>query len=155
MILLYPGSFDPPHLGHLDLIRRAASLAEQVVVGVGVNPDKQSLLGDRVREQLLRDACAAHANVRVATYTGATLAFARSLGARALLRGIRGGTDLENETTMATIHRRLGLDTVFLLADDAHAHLSGRAVRLARSAGLPLDGLVSPAVAAALNSAAR
>jgi pantetheine-phosphate adenylyltransferase len=94
-------------------------------------------------------------NVRVEAYRGATLSFARAQRANALLRGIRGGTDLEHETTMATIHRRLGLDTVFLLADDAHAHVSGRAVRLALSAGLPLDGLVPPAVAAAINTSAR
>ncbi|MBA2480988.1 MAG: pantetheine-phosphate adenylyltransferase [Planctomycetes bacterium] len=155
MLLLYPGSFDPPHLGHLDLIRRAAALADQLVVGIGVNPDKKALLGDSAREKLLRDACAQLPNVRIIIYRTATLAFAREIHAHALLRGIRGGTDLENETTMATIHRRLGLETVFLLADDAHAHVSGRAVRLALSAGLPLDGLVSASVAAAINTGSR
>jgi pantetheine-phosphate adenylyltransferase len=155
MILLFPGSFDPPHLGHLDVIRRGATLAEEVILAVGVNPDKKPLLDLDRRMALLRDICAGIARVRVVSYQGSTFAFARAQGAHALLRGVRGMADLEHEATMASIHRRLGLESVLLLTDDALAHISSRAVRLAISASLPLAGLVPESVARALNTTAR
>jgi pantetheine-phosphate adenylyltransferase len=150
LVALYPGSFDPPHLGHLDLVRRASALVARLIVGVGVNPGKASSLPVDVRVALLRGDCAALANVSVVAYQGATVHAARDLGAQVLLRGVRSGSDLETEATMAAIHRRHGLETMLLCADGAVAHVSSSAVRLCRSAGLPLDGLVSPAVAAAL-----
>src|SRR4051812_45372374 len=97
MRLLYPGSFDPLHLGHLDLIRRGSGLCDELVVAMGVNPDKTPLLPADVRIALLSAECAAIRGVRVATYAGATVAFARSIKADALLRGVRNTGDLELE----------------------------------------------------------
>ena len=150
LVALYPGSFDPPHLGHLDLIRRASGLVARLVIGVGINPAKTPSLPAEQRLDLLRRDCAELANISVIAYQGATIHAARAAGAGVLVRGVRSGSDLESEATMAAIHRRLGLETLLLCADGAVAHVSSSAVRLCRSAGLPLDGLVSPAVAAAL-----
>lgn len=150
MRLLYPGSFDPLHLGHLDLIRRGAALTDELVVAVGVNPDKQPLLPAERRVALLQAETAGIRGVRVASYDGATIAYARSIGAHALLRGVRNTGDLEIEETMAAIHRANGMETVFLMTDGALAHVSGRAVRLALSAGLAIDAMVPRAVSQAL-----
>lgn len=150
MHLLYPGSFDPPHLGHLDLIARGAALAGRLTVAVAENPDKRPLLPADARLDLLRRLSAGMPRVEIAGYRGATLAFARAQGATALLRGLRTAADLDHERGMAEVHRRHGLDTVLLLAAGPHAHLSSSLVRAAAAAGLPLDDLVPPEVALAL-----
>jgi pantetheine-phosphate adenylyltransferase len=150
MRALFPGSFDPPHLGHLDLIRRAAALFDELVVGVAGNPDKQAFLAVDERVALLRADCAGLANVRVAAYQGATTAFAAANGCGMLVRGLRNAGDLEAEQAMAEINRGNGSDTLLLPAQSAHIHLSSRLVRQVLAAQLPLTGLVSAAVAAAL-----
>ncbi len=149
MHLLFPGSFDPPHLGHLDLIRRAAALG-RLTVAVAVHPDKSGLLPVPQRVALLRELTADLPGVEVASYTGATVTFARSIGATVLMRGLRHGQDLEAERPLAVINRGFGFDTLFLCTDPAFLHVSSSTVRAARSAGLSIDGLVPPAVRAAL-----
>lgn len=151
MIALFPGSFDPPHRGHLDLIQRAAGLAERLVVAVAVNPDKRPFLPSATRVALLRAALTGFANVTVESYTGGTAAFAAARGARVLVRGVRGAADLEFERGMATVHRdAAGLETILLPGSGATGHLSSSLVRDAARAGLPLDSLLTPAVAAAV-----
>lgn len=152
MDLLFPGSFDPPHLGHLDLAARGAALAGRLVVAVAEHPDKRGWLPVERRVELLRACCAHLANVEVAAYHGATLHYARQRRLDALLRGVRSAADLEHERAMAEHHRSLGLDTLLLLAPGALAHLSSSFVRQVHAAGLAVDGLVPPAVAAALPS---
>lgn len=156
MIVLYPGSFDPPHLGHLDLIRRAAQHVERLIVGVAENPAKRPLLPVAERLALLREACAPLASVEVVAYAGATAAYARARGATALLRGLRHGLDLEQERGVATWNRVAGgLETWFLLGDGAHAHLSSSLVREALAAGMPIEGLVDARTAARLAAIPR
>jgi len=151
MIALYAGSFDPPHRGHVELVRRAAAVATTLIIGVAVNPAKASFLPADIRVSLLRDACADLNNIRVETYTGATVSFARSLGVQLLIRGLRTAVDAEFERGLAAINRQAGgIETMLLLADGAHSHLSSSLVREAARAGLPLDTLVSPTVAAAI-----
>jgi pantetheine-phosphate adenylyltransferase len=150
MLLLYPGSFDPLHLGHLDLVKRGAALCERLVVGVGANPDKKAFLTVERRVALLRAETAAFGNVSVESYEGATLLFARKIGATALLRGVRNTADFELEEAMAAVHRTHALETLFLMTSGACSHISATAVKLALSAGLPLNGLVPPSVAQAL-----
>src|SRR5271170_4610099 len=116
MRALFPGSFDPPHLGHLDLIRRAAALLDELVVGVAGNPDKQAFLAVDERIALLRADCAALATVRVVGYQGATTTFAAANGCGVLVRGLRNAGDLEAEQAMAEINRGHGLDTLLLPA---------------------------------------
>lgn len=147
---LYPGSFDPPHLGHVDLIRRAAAQVEHLVVGVALNPDKQPLLNAEQRIALLTSVARELKNVTAIAYTGATVAFAKAQGCTVLVRGLRNAADLDAEFGMAQVNRANGLDTVFLVADAQHQHLSSRLVKLVANAGLPLDALVPPAVLAVL-----
>src|SRR4051812_23679187 len=105
MRALYPGSFDPPHLGHLDLIERVAHLVDHLVVAVAVNPDKKPFLALERRVELLRSLCNGLGNVVVDSYRGQTLAFAKRRSANVLVRGIRNGADLEVERGMSTVHR--------------------------------------------------
>jgi pantetheine-phosphate adenylyltransferase len=154
MIALFPGTFDPPHRGHLDLIRRAAGFSQRLIVAVAANPDKRPLLAAERRVALLTEACRAWPSVTVATYAGGTAAFARAQGATALVRGVRGAADLEFERGMAAVHRdAAGLETILLLGDGATGHLSSSLVRDAARAGLPLASLVTPPVADALRDA--
>lgn len=153
--LLFPGSFDPPHLGHVDVARRAAALAAagggRLILGIAANPDKPGLLPVAQRIALLQETTAAFGNVDVATYPGATVHFARDQGITSLVRGLRNHLDLEDERAMAEVNRQAGFDTIFLLTTPEYAHLSSRLVRNVRAAGLDVAGLVPPAVAAALD----
>lgn len=152
MKALYPGSFDPPHLGHLDLIRRAAAQVDHLVVGVALNPDKQPLLSAERRVGLLTELSRELGNVSAIAYAGATVTFAKAQGCTVLVRGLRNAADLDAEFGMAQVNRANGLDTLFLVSDAAQQHLSSRLVKLVANAGLPLDALVPRAVLAALTS---
>ena len=147
---LYPGTFDPPHHGHVDVIRRAAAQVEQLVVGIAVNPEKKPCLSEKTRVVVLQELCRDLTNVRIATYTEATVAFAKAQGCTVLVRGLRNAADLDAESGMAQINRSHGLESFFLIADVRHQHLSSRLVKQVIAAGLSLDDLVAPAVARAL-----
>jgi pantetheine-phosphate adenylyltransferase len=152
VIALYAGTFDPPHFGHLDIIRRAAAIADRLIVGVAVNPEKKCTLSETVRVALLTELCRALPNVSIATYRGATVHFAQQQHCNILIRGLRDAADLANETAMAQINKENGIDSVFLLSDAAHRHLSSRLVKQVAAAQLPLTTLIPPAVSAALSA---
>jgi pantetheine-phosphate adenylyltransferase len=149
---LYPGTFDPPHLGHLDVIRRAAAHFEQVVVAIAINPEKRPCLSESTRVAVLRELCAEVAHIRITTYHEATVTYAKAQGCSVLIRGLRNAADLDAESGMAQINRSHGIETFFLIADVRHQHLSSRLVKQVLAAGLPLDDLVAPTVARALRS---
>lgn len=142
MKALYPGSFDPPHLGHLDVIRRAARLCDQLVIGVAGNPDKKPFLPAMSRAEVIRAECAALRNVEVVQYTNATAHWAKANGIQVLIRGLRHAGDLEAELPMAAIHRANGFETLFLACDPALSHISSRMIRQVLAAGLSTDGLL-------------
>ena len=123
---VYTGSFDPITLGHLDVIERASRIFAEVVVGVGINPDKQPLFSLEERVGLVEASVAHLANVRVALYSGLSVAFVREQGARVLLRGVRSLTDIDAEFTMTLANRRLDpeVETMFLMADSQYSHVS-------------------------------
>ncbi len=125
-IAVYTGSFDPITLGHLDVIDRASRLFEALIVGVGINPDKQPMFSLEERVGLVRASTAHLANVRVERYSGLSVAFVREQGAHLLLRGVRSLTDIEAEFTMTLANRKLdpGVETVFLMADAEYSHIS-------------------------------
>jgi len=149
---LFPGTFDPVTLGHLDLIRRAAALFGSVTAAVAVNPDKSELLPLEARLELLREVTADIAGVRVARLTGLVVNGARELGCDVIVRGARSAGDFEYEAQMARTNRVMApdLDTVVLLAAPDHAHVSSTLVRQVARMGGPVDSFVPAQVARAL-----
>ena len=125
-IAVYTGSFDPITLGHLDVIERASRIFDGIVVGVGINPDKQPLFSLEERVGLVRASLDGLMNVRVELFSGLSVAFVRERGAHVLLRGVRSLTDIEAEFTMTLANRKLDptVETVFLMTDSAYSHIS-------------------------------
>lgn len=150
MKALYAGSFDPPHLGHIDVIKRAARVCDQLVVAVAGNPEKKPFLPAMARTEILRAECSALRNVEIVQYSGATVHWARSNGVQALVRGLRSATDLENEAPLATVNRINGFETIFLLCDPALAHISSRMLRQVMAAGLSTTGMIPDRVVDAI-----
>ena len=151
-IALYPGSFDPPTRGHQDLIRRAARLADKLVVAVAVNPNKQPLFSTEERLELLRASIDRDLDVELASFDGLLADYARKIGATLLIRGLRAVGDFEYEFQMALMNRQLhsGLETVFLVPASGLTYVSASLVREVARFGGDVSALVSPAVAAAL-----
>ena len=132
----FAGSFDPPTLGHLDLVVRARAVVDRLVVGVGINADKAPWLPIEERLALLRELVPAE--VEVVAFDGLAVQAARRAGATLLLRGVRGEADLALELPMALANRRLApeLETLLLVGSPEVAHVSSRLVReIVRSGG--------------------
>ena len=125
-IAVYTGSFDPITLGHLHIIERASRLFDDLVIGIGINADKQPLFDTSDRVDLVRLVTGQIANVRVEVFDGLAVDFVRSLGANIMVRGIRPLTDIAGEFTMMMANHQLdpGVETVFLMADERFAHVS-------------------------------
>jgi pantetheine-phosphate adenylyltransferase len=148
-VALYPGSFDPVHNGHLALIEQASALFEQVVVGVGHNPQKPSgLFTPDERAELIRAELADRGNVRVELFSGLVTKAACDLGATCIIKGIRGAADLDAELQQA--HMNLssgGVPTIFLPAVSGAAFVASRYVREIAAMGGDVRAVVPPAVA--------
>ena len=153
-IAVYAGTFDPVTAGHLSVVRAAAGLFEHLVVVIAVNPAKTTLFTGEERMALLRDAVAAHPNVRVASTSGYVVELARSIGARVLVRGIRGATDAAFETTLAQENRKLApeIETVFVPALAGLSDVSSSGLKELARASADLSIHCSPAVAEALRA---
>jgi len=149
---LFPGSFDPVTLGHLDVIERAARLFERLTVAIAQHPTKRDLLPLERRVDLLRAQTAHLGNVSVAVLGGLVVDGCRQLGARIIVRGIRNATDFEYEAQMARSNQAMAphVDTVFIASDAEHVHISSTLVRQVAQLRGPLELFVPPPVAAAL-----
>jgi pantetheine-phosphate adenylyltransferase len=149
-----PGSFDPVTLGHLDILRRAAALYDEVVVTVLHNPAKQGTFPVEQRLALVREALGEElrATVRVEAYADRLLVdVCREVGAQAVVKGLRGGTDFAYELPMALMNRHLsGVETVFLPGDPGLEHVSSSLVREVHRYGGDVSALVPDGVMAAL-----
>ena len=141
---LYPGSFDPVTLGHMDLIRRCAAMYDAVVVGVLHNPDKQGRFSVEDRMDMLKRACEGIPNVEIIAWPGLLAQLTRESGLRVVVRGVRGIADLDSETTMAHINGQLdpGLETVFLPASPGRADVSASMVRQLAQFGADISNYV-------------
>lgn len=150
-----PGSYDPVTLGHADVIRRAAGLYDEVVVAVLHNPAKQGTFTPDQRRDLILDACGDLANVRVELFANRLLVdVCRDVGATAIVKGLRGGTDFAYELPMALMNRHLtGVETVFLPGDPRFEHISSSLVKEVARYGGEVSGLVSDRVRDALADA--
>ncbi|MGB6194594.1 MAG: pantetheine-phosphate adenylyltransferase [Terracidiphilus sp.] len=145
---LYPGTFDPPTNGHIDLIQRGSKLFEHLTVGILKNPVKNPLFTVEERVEMLRESTSSLGNVSVATFDGLMVEFARNLGATAVLRGIRAISDYEHEFQMALMNRRLApeIETVFLQPAGRYSFVSSRMLKEVFSFGGDVSGLVPPNV---------
>jgi pantetheine-phosphate adenylyltransferase len=145
---LYPGTFDPPTNGHVDLIQRGSKLFEHLTVGILNNPVKNPLFTVEERVEMLKEATSALGNVSIATFDGLMVEFARLQGATAVLRGIRAISDYEHEFQMALMNRRLApeIETVFLQPAGRYSFVSSRMVKEVFSFGGDVSGLVPPNV---------
>lgn len=127
---IFPGSFDPFTIGHLDLVQRGLALFDHIVIGIGRNSEKKEMFPLSFREQSLRELFRAEGRVTVEVFDGLTVDFARRHNARFLLRGVRTVTDFAYEQTMAEANRQLdGIETVVLYARPEHAYISSSLVR--------------------------
>lgn len=150
---VYPGSFDPVTLGHLDVIRRAVAVFDRLVVAVLANPRKSPVLDAATRAQVIREAVDAELGelaerIEVATFDGLTVELAQSSGAGFVVRGLRAVSDFEIELQMAHMNRKLApsVDTVFFMTGLEHAYLSSSLVREIASLGGDVSGMVPAAV---------
>jgi pantetheine-phosphate adenylyltransferase len=146
---VFTGTFDPLTLGHLDVIRRGRLLFDRLVVGIGINPNKQSLFTIEERVALARQVVAPFDNVAVeAIEEQLTVHFVRKIGARIILRGVRTLSDMEYEFSMTLTNNRLdpSIETVFLMADGEYSHVSSGLIKqIARFGGASkLDQFVPP-----------
>jgi pantetheine-phosphate adenylyltransferase len=144
----YPGTFDPAHNGHLDLIRRSAKLVDRLVVGVALNSGKGPLFSVEERVAILQHETAQIEtfDVVVHPYAGLTLNAAREVGASVILRGLRAVADFEFEFQMTAMNQQMdrSIDTVFLMADPRHQALASRLVKEIALLGGDVSSFVSP-----------
>jgi pantetheine-phosphate adenylyltransferase len=141
---IYPGSFDPPTNGHLDLIQRGSRIFDQLIVAILRNPEKTPLFSVGERRRMLEELTADLKNVSVDTFDGLTVEYAARVKAGAMLRGIRALSDYEYELQIAMMNRRLSpdLETVFMMPAEQYSYLSSRLVREAARLGGDVNGLV-------------
>ena len=146
--LLYPGSFDPVTVGHMDIIRRAAALCDELVVAVMHNPEKAGALPVHSRVSLLERACAGLPHVRVIAHGGLLIDCAAQVGAQAVVRGLRPLGDFEAEYQMATVNRRLGgVETLLMTTSEDVAGISSSIVRQIAAFGGNIEDLVPAGLA--------
>ena len=149
--VIYPGTFNPIHNGHADLVERAANIFGKVIVGIATSPHKSpSIL--KLRVELAREALAHIDNVEVIGFNTLTVDFAKEIGAEVILKGIRTVTDFEYEFQMLSMNRALqpGLETIFLAPSEEFSYISSTLVRQIASYGGDVTKFVHPAVARAL-----
>ena len=155
---LYPGSFDPPTAGHVDILKAAFGLCDRLVVAIGVHPAKTPMLAAQERVSLMQTiaeplAEAAGVELEVRTFDNLVVDLARQAGATLLIRGLRDGTDLDYEMQMAGMNRTLApwLQTVFLPASPEDRHITATLVRQIAGMGGDITAFVPPAVVDHLN----
>ena len=138
-----PGSFDPPTLGHLDIVGRAVALFDEVVVAVGVNPAKHRLFSPDERIAMLEQICGDLGNVRVEGFSGLLTDYCREQDAQAVVKGLRAGADFDYELQMAQMNFHLtGVETVFLPTSPQHSFVSSSLVKEVASLGGDVSALV-------------
>jgi len=147
-IAIYPGSFDPTTNGHLDLIQRGSKIFEELVVAVLRNSEKTPMFSLGERLEMLKELTADLSNVRIDTFDGLMVEYAKSIEATCVLRGIRAVSDYEYELQMALMNRKIEptLETVFMMPADKYSYVSSRLVREVAQLGGPVRGLVPEAV---------
>ena len=152
IIAIYPGTFDPITNGHLDIATRAAKIFEKLIIGVYDTPNKHLLFTTEERVELVRQAIVGLLNVEVEAFSGLTVDFARKVGAKAMVRGLRASGDFEREFDMAMMNKKLSpeLELVCLMARLEYQFISASLLKEAARLGGNIDNLVPKHVAEAL-----
>ena len=143
-VAIYPGSFDPITMGHVDIIQRGARLFERIIVAVLINADKSPLFTVHERVDIAREVFKDRANVEVDTFDGLLVDYARKRGAGAIVKGLRAVSDFEYEMQMALMNRRLNPDveTVFMMPTEPYTYVSSRLVKEVVALGGSVKGIV-------------
>lgn len=151
-LAIYPGSFDPVTNGHLDILNRARTFFDKVIVAVATNINKKGLFDDEERAELLRSVVPQDENVEIAVFDGLLIEYARQRKAAAIVRGLRAVADFEYEFQLALMNRRLAneVDTVFLMTDEDNFYVSSSLVREVARFGGDVSAFVPPAIEQAL-----
>ena len=151
---IYPGSFDPITNGHLDVLSRAARLFDEVIMAVAINQSKQVLFSVEERVELLKASCQHLPNVRVASFNGLLVDFARQSEAKAVIRGLRAVSDFEFEFQMALMNRSLEpeLEALFLMPSEEYSYISSRMVKEVARLGGEVSRFVPKCVEDALKA---
>jgi pantetheine-phosphate adenylyltransferase len=145
---VYPGTFDPITRGHEDLVLRAASLFDHVVLAIADSPSKRPFFSLEERVQMAKDALAGHANIEIMGFSGLLMDFLRSQGARIILRGLRAVSDFEYEFQMAGMNRKLypDVETIFLTPGEQYMFISATMVREIAALGGDVSHFVNPLI---------
>ncbi len=145
---IYPGTFDPITNGHLDIIQRAVPLFDKVIVTLALNSEKKPLFSIEERIMMIEDAVKEIENVEVAQFNGLVVEFAKSVGAKAIIRGLRAVSDFEYEFQIALMNRKQWhtIDTVYLMPDEKYTYLSSSIIREVARHGGNIKCFVSPLV---------
>ncbi len=148
IIAVYPGSFDPITLGHLDIVERSKGLFSKVILAILRNPQKEALFSLEERVEMTKEVCRAYPEVDVQSFDGLLVDFAEQMGARAIIRGLRAPTDFEYELQMALMNRRLneGVETLFMVPRETHTFVSSSLAKEIASLGGSVQGLVPPLI---------
>lgn len=147
-VAVYPGSFDPPTNGHLDIIERSSRVFSRVIVAVALNIRKNIMFSPTERQRMLRSLTRPWGNVEVTAFSGLLVDFARDQGAHILVRGLRAISDFEYEYQMAHMNRKLApdIDTVIMMTGERHSYISSNIVKEIAMFGGKIDDLVPPSV---------
>lgn len=153
-VAVYPGSFDPFHNGHLDIIKRCLPLFDELIVAVLHNTEKKALFTPEERVEMIAGVLRGYESCRVETFSGLLVDFMDKVGARTTVRGLRAVSDFEAEFQMAQMNRRLDprVETVFLTPKEEYSYLSSRLVKEVYLLGGDLTGLVPEKIIERLKS---
>jgi len=150
--VVYPGSFDPVTKGHLNIIKRASNIFDEVIVSVFNNPNKDPIFSMEERVELLKETTKEISEVSVDSFTGLTTNYVKSKNASAIIRGLRAVSDFEGEFQMASMNKELDpeIETIFLMTDSKYAFLSSSVVKEVAQFGGSMDNVVPKVVEKAL-----
>ena len=149
---IYPGSFDPITMGHVDIVQRSLQIFDEVVIAILNHPDKKAMFTPPERAALIAEVFAGHPGVSVEHFDGLLVDYVRERGAKTVIRGLRAVQDFEYEFQMTMMNRRLapGIDTIFMMTDEEHFYIASRTVKEVASFGGDISGLVPPEVERAI-----